>query len=101
MGRLASAEPSQVPDIVKQLDANPDVATPLLSSLVAAKAETPDEKRRQLHARLAMVSRDPSQVEPLVEELLTGKVTYVLPIRALLRPSAARLAERLSRPAAG
>ena len=41
-----------------------------------------------------MVSRDPSQVEPLLDELLTGKVAYVLPIRALLRPSAARLTER-------
>jgi eukaryotic-like serine/threonine-protein kinase len=94
VGRLVSAEPSQVPDIVKQLDARPGVAMPLLSSLVAGKAETPDARRAQLHARLAMVSRDPSQVEPLVEELLTGKETYVLPIRALLRPRAARLTER-------
>jgi formylglycine-generating enzyme required for sulfatase activity len=94
VGRLVSAEPSQVPDIVKQLDANPDVAAPLLAQLISGKAETPDEKRAQLHARLAMVSRDPSQVEPLVEELLAGKVTYVLPIRQLLRPAGARVAER-------
>ncbi len=87
VGRLVSAEPSQVPDIVKQLDANSNVAGPLLARLVSGKAETPDEKRAQLHARLASVSRDPSQVEPLVEELLTGKVAYVLPIRQLLRPA--------------
>ncbi len=93
VGRLVSAEPSQVPDIVKQLDANPGAAAPLLARLVSGKAETPDEKRAQLHARLASVSRDPSQAEPLVEELLTGKITYVLPIRQLLRPAAARLME--------
>jgi serine/threonine protein kinase/formylglycine-generating enzyme required for sulfatase activity len=97
VGSLVRAEPSQLPDIVKQLDMNPRVATPLLSPLVSSKAETQDEKRAQLHARLALVSRDPSQVEPLVEELLTGHVTYILPIRALLRPAAAGLAERLRR----
>jgi formylglycine-generating enzyme required for sulfatase activity len=94
VGRLLSAEPSQVPDIVTQLDANPDVAGPLLARLISGKAETPDEKRAQLHARLAIVSRDPSQVESLVEELLAGKVTYVLPIRQLLGPARARLTER-------
>ena len=94
MDRLVSAEPSQVPDIVEAARRQSRVAAPLLSSLVSGKAETPDEKRAQLHARLALVSRDPSQVEPLVDELLTGKVGYVLPIRALLRPSAARLKER-------
>jgi serine/threonine protein kinase/formylglycine-generating enzyme required for sulfatase activity len=94
VGRLVSAEPSQVPDVVKQLDANPKVAGPLLARLVSGKAETPDKKRSQLHARLASVSRDPSQVEPLVEELLTGKVAYVSPIRQLLGPAGARLAER-------
>jgi formylglycine-generating enzyme required for sulfatase activity/cellulose biosynthesis protein BcsQ len=90
---LVSAEPSQVPDVVKQLDANPEVAAPLLARLISGKAETPEEKRAQLHARLAMVPRDPSQVDPLVEELLAGKVTYVLPIRELLRPAEAQVAE--------
>ena len=101
VGRLVSAEPSQVPDVVKQLDANPEVAAPLLARLISGKAETPDEKRAQLHARLAMVSRDPSQVEPLVEELLAGKVAYVLPIRQLLRPAAGPAHGAVPRPAAG
>ena len=79
---------------MKQLDANPGVAAPLLARLVSGEAETPDEKRAQLHARLAMVFRDPSQVEPLVVELLAGKVTYVLPIRQLLGPAGSRLTER-------
>ncbi len=94
---LLATEPSQVPHAVERLwwnDSNLNVAGPWLAGLISLKAETPNWKRAQLHARLAMVSRDPSQVEPLVEELLTGKVTYVLPIRQLLRPSAARLVDR-------
>ena len=90
VGRLVSAEPNQIPDIVKQLDANPQVASTFLSPLVSRTATTPDEKRSQLHARLAMVSRDPSLVDPLAEELLKGKVTYVAPIRQQLRPAARR-----------
>jgi formylglycine-generating enzyme required for sulfatase activity len=91
---LVSAEPNQIPDIVKQLDTNPQVASTFLSPLVSRTAATLDEKRAQLHARLAMVSRDPSLVDPLTEELLTGKVEYVAPIRGALRPAAPQLTEK-------
>ena len=94
VGRLVTAEPSQLPDIVKELDANPELAATFLSPLVLRDATTIEEKRSQLHARLALVARDPSLVEPLVEELLTGKVTYVLPIRQQLRTFASQLTEK-------
>src|SRR5262249_41815907 len=42
----------------------------------------------------AMVSRDPSLVDPLAEELLTGKVTYVAPIIRQLRPAAMALTQK-------
>ena len=95
VGRLVSAEPNQLPDIVKELDANPEVAATYLSPLLAANAATVDEKRAQLHARLARVSRDRALVEPLLEELLTNKVVYVGPIRQQLRPYAGELTEKL------
>ena len=95
VGRLVSAEPNQLPDIVKELDANPEVAATYLSPLLAANAATVDEKRAQLHARLALVSRDRALVEPLLEELLTNKVVYVGPIRQQLRPYAGELTEKL------
>ncbi|MGO9920227.1 MAG: protein kinase domain-containing protein, partial [Isosphaeraceae bacterium] len=85
VGRLVSAEPSQLPDIVKELDANPEVAATYLSPLLSANAATVDETRAQLHARLARVSRDRALVDPLLEELLTNKVVYVGPIRQQLR----------------
>ncbi len=95
VGRLVSAEPNQLPVIVKELDANPEVASTYLSPLLAANATTVDEKRAQLHARLALVSRDRALVEPLLEELLTNKVVYVGPIGQQLRPYAGELAEKL------
>ena len=95
VGRLVSAEPNQLPVIVKELDANPEVAATYLSPLLAVNATTVDEKRAQLHARLALVSRDRALVESLLEELLTNKVVYVGPIRQRLRPYAGELTEKL------
>ncbi|MDX1929716.1 MAG: SUMF1/EgtB/PvdO family nonheme iron enzyme [Pirellulaceae bacterium] len=94
VGSLVTAEPTQLTDIIRELDANPQVAASYLSPLVSTAATTLDEKRAQLHARLALVSRDATLLEPLVEELLTGKVTYVAPISQQLRPAAEQLTER-------
>ncbi len=95
VGRLVSAEPNQLAVIIKELDANPKVAATYLSPLLAAKTATVDGKRAQLHARLALVSRNRALIEPLLEELLTNKVVYVGPIRQQLRPYAGELTERL------
>ena len=95
VGTLLRAEPAQVPVIVKELESNQAVAAALLSPLILVDAKTVDERRSLLHARLAMVSRDKSLVEPLLEELLTSKVTYIGPIREQLRPYAGELTERL------
>ena len=96
VGRLVSAEPNQLPDIVKELDANPEVASTYLSPLVLPPMpRRSTRKRAQLHARLALVSRDRALVEPLLEELLTNKVAYVGPIRQQLRPYAGELTEKL------
>lgn len=94
VGRLVSAEPNQLSEIVKELHANWDIAAPLLSPLLSEQAETPEQKRVQLHARLASVTHDHSLIEPLVGELLRGKVTYVMPIREQLRKAASRLTQR-------
>lgn len=88
MGRLMSAEPSQIPTIVREFESNPELATKAITALLHEEAETLAEKRIQLHARLANVSRDPSLVNPLMEELLSGKLAYVAAIRELLRPYA-------------
>ncbi len=95
VGRLVSAEPSQLPDIVKELEKNPEVAKTHLAPLLETKGTSVDEKRLLLHARLASVSHDKSLVEPLLEELFKDKVAYISPIRHQLRPYAAELTEKL------
>jgi formylglycine-generating enzyme required for sulfatase activity len=92
---LTSADPAQIPAIAKQLDAKAEIADGYLAPLVSGDATTPAQQRSKLHARMASVARDPSLVEPLTEELLAGKVNYVLPLRELLRPSAAKLGESM------
>ncbi len=96
VGRLLSAEPAQVPEIVKELESNQEMASRFLSPLVSADAKTIDEKRSQLHARLATVARDKSLIEPLLEELLTNRVVaYIGPIRQQRRPYSGELTEKL------
>ena len=91
VGRLVSAEPSEIPAIVSELDKTPEMAEKLLTPLLEKQPETIDDKRAQLHARLASIGRDPSQVQSLKDELLEGKLRYVPPIRELLRPFASEL----------
>jgi len=95
VGRLISAEPNQLPQIVTELDANPKVAATFLTPMISKDAKTTEEIRSRLHARLAMVARDNSLVEPLLEELLTNKLAYIAPIRQQLHPYAGDLIDKL------
>ncbi len=92
---LETAEPAQLPEIIKKLGVNPALAATFLHPLISLEAKTIDEKRKQLHARLAMVVHDKSLVEPLLEELLNNKVAYIGPVRQQLRPYAGELTEKL------
>jgi formylglycine-generating enzyme required for sulfatase activity len=92
---LTIAEPAEIPDIVKKLDAHPQVADKYLAPLLTAKGKTSAQQRAQLHARMASVARNPELMESLLEVLLTGKVNYVLPIRQLLRSWGPKLSESL------
>jgi serine/threonine protein kinase/formylglycine-generating enzyme required for sulfatase activity len=89
--KLIKIAPEGIPEIVKQMDANPWVAARYLSPHLSAEAVP----QARLHARLASVSRDPSLVEPLLDEFFTAKETYLLPIRELLRPAAPKFRDSL------
>gem|GEM_PF-4347030 len=54
VGQLFRADPNQIPAIIKELDANQNVASTFLSPLVSSNPTTLDEKRSQLHAWLVM-----------------------------------------------
>ncbi len=94
---LLTAEPSQLPELLRQLDVNPDLAATLLAPQLSGNPQTLAEKRARLHARLAVVSSDRSLVEPLVEELLTARVPYIMPIRWRLRSHAGQLRHEFER----
>ncbi|MFM7843091.1 MAG: AAA family ATPase, partial [Planctomycetota bacterium] len=92
---LAKAEPNRLSEIIFDLRPYRSVTSQYLQPLLALSPKTPSERQTLLHARLAMVGDDESLVEPLLEELLTGKVTYVMPIRQQLKPHLAVIAGRL------
>lgn len=83
---LCSADIAEVPPILHELEGHRHRATPVLVSLAARTPSSQDERRAQLHARLALVASDESQVRPLVEFLLAGHVLYVGIVRDQLAP---------------
>ncbi len=93
VGQLIDADPNQIPEIVARLAENSVISDILLSPLLTTDAKTVDQQRAQLHARLASVARDSSLVEGLQKELLTCKVTYIHPIREMLKPYASQLTD--------
>jgi len=95
VAQLITAEPAQLPEIVRQLDAAPELAQELVTPLLESEANTIEQQRSKLHAQLAVVGRDAAMVDPLVEELLSNKVAYIGPIREMLKPHAAALTVRL------
>lgn len=95
VAQLFTAEPAQVPNIVRQLDSAPKLTQEFIAPILESEAKSVDELRSKLHAQLAMVAQDATLVDSLVNELLSNKVAYIAPIRELLNPHAAALAERL------
>ncbi|HEV3021494.1 MAG TPA: serine/threonine-protein kinase, partial [Pirellulales bacterium] len=83
---LQHADVDGVKPVLQQLDSYRRWATPSLVAMAGAEPKSVDERRAQLHARLALVARDERQVPPLVEELLAGHVSYVGVIRDELAP---------------
>ena len=97
VGQLISAAPAQLPGVLHELDASEKLAAKHLTPLIETKAETAEQRRTQLHARLARVAQDDAQVTPLVEEMLTNnQVAYIGPIRQRLKPHASELASKLT-----
>lgn len=67
---LESAEMSAVPEILRQLGADLCLVEDRLREMAQADDTTPGGIRRRLHAALALLSGDPTQVDYLVERLL-------------------------------
>lgn len=86
VARLASAEPEQLSPIIQELHQSRVDLDAWLSPLLDEQAQTPQEKRMRLHARLVAVAKKPALVAPLIEDLLAGDVRYIEPICQQLQP---------------
>ncbi len=72
--QLLSVEPEQLVSVIGHLSQNSEKAESLLRPLLTQEALSPSEKREQLHARLAMVSRDVKLVPFVINDLYTAKL---------------------------
>ena len=87
---LLTADPQSVLNSAEKATAYRFWTGDKLQRLAAGKAGTRDERRRQRHARLALVPFDSSHVDPLLDDAVTtGDTAYVGVIReALLKANA-------------
>jgi serine/threonine protein kinase/formylglycine-generating enzyme required for sulfatase activity len=103
--RLLDADTAQVPGIIDEMKDNRHWTDPLLRDAYAEaeradrEADTEGERardaRRQLHAALALLPADPTQVEYLYGRLLDAEPQEVVVIREALLPHKGELTERL------
>lgn len=92
---LKTADPEQLSAVVQQADESQLPIERLLQPLIDMESENSAERTSVISARLVLAKSDSSQVDPLVEELLSGDLAYVGPIRDRLRQYAGELRSRL------
>jgi formylglycine-generating enzyme required for sulfatase activity len=92
--RLLEANTTDVPGIVEDMASYRRWVDPLLREAYA-RAETDGDRRKQLHASLALLPADPNQVEYLYGRLLHAEPHEVSVIRGALLPHKAELSDRL------
>jgi formylglycine-generating enzyme required for sulfatase activity len=84
--QLLTSDPKDIPKIVEQLEAKPKIAAEFIAPVLQNKSDSVEIRRQLLHARMAAVSYDAKLVDSLVDELMTGQVNYIIPIRHVLKP---------------
>jgi serine/threonine protein kinase/formylglycine-generating enzyme required for sulfatase activity len=92
--RLLEATTADVPGIVKDMGSYRSWVNPLLQEAYA-QAEKANDRRKQLHASLALLPVDPGQVEYLYGRLLQAQPQEAIVIREALLDHKHDLTERL------
>jgi serine/threonine protein kinase/formylglycine-generating enzyme required for sulfatase activity len=90
--QLLAARPERVLETVQAVDHQAAIADAMLKD----RWNSRQDPQSRLHSRLAMVVRDRSHLSPLRDDMLSGSLVYVEPIRERLRPYAAELTPGLS-----
>jgi serine/threonine protein kinase/formylglycine-generating enzyme required for sulfatase activity/tetratricopeptide (TPR) repeat protein len=90
--RLLDVDTAQVPEIIRSLSAYRRWTEPELRRTVEEAADT---SRKKLHASLALLPIDPSQVDYLYSRLINARPTELPVLREALRPHQSRLVAQL------
>jgi serine/threonine protein kinase/formylglycine-generating enzyme required for sulfatase activity len=93
---LLIAQPSNLPSVIKELDKNRSIAHELLEPLLSPLNDTAEDLDAKFRAQLAIVERDASVMQPVLNEFIEGKPDYMLVIRNSLRPYFGAIAERFA-----
>ena len=92
VGSLRTAATSEVPSIIKQLEGLRRWADPELRRVLR---ESVPSSREHLHASMALLADDPSQLDYLTGRLLTASTTELPVLRESLQPLQSTLVPRL------
>ena len=92
VGSLKTAAVSEVPSIIKQLEGLRRWADPELRRVLR---ESSPPSREHLHASMALLADDPSQLDYLTDRLLSASTAELPVLRALLQPHQSTLQPRL------
>ncbi|MGO9113374.1 MAG: protein kinase domain-containing protein, partial [Thermoguttaceae bacterium] len=90
--KLMAADTAKVSEIIEEVSKYDRWATPILSKIVE---ESSDDSKDKLHASLALLESDPSQVEYLYKRLLKATPGQVSVIVARLAPYKDQLLDKL------
>jgi formylglycine-generating enzyme required for sulfatase activity len=94
---LVESDPERLVENIEKLNSEFEAAEPLLRKNISVVASSPDNERRILHSKLALVAKDPSLIEDVTEAYFSKGVGYLLPIRQILIPRGDSLAEPMAK----
>jgi hypothetical protein len=94
---LVESDPERLVENIEKLNSEFEAAEPLLRKNISVVASSPDNERRILHSKLALVAKDPSLIEDVTEAYFSKGVGYLLPIRQILSPRGDSLAEPMAK----
>ena len=93
---LVESDPERLVENIEKLNSEFEAAEPLLRKNISAEASNPDNERRILHSKLALVAKDPSLIEDVTEAYFSKGVSYLLPIRQILTTRGDSLTEPMT-----
>jgi hypothetical protein len=93
---LRESDAERLVENIEKLNSEFEAAKPLLRKNISV-APIPDNERRILHSKLALVAKDRSLIEDVTEAYFTKEISYLLPIRQILSARGDSLTEPMTK----